>query len=111
MIPIKRYGRLSLKEVKFRRLFGSFLICKDERNQLVIIGSQTQSLLNHNQPYLYVTKEDKIHISKAIMKARSRGRMMPTDSDMVDSRQYNYRVVDILSVDENKVFEIYLMGY
>lgn len=107
MVVINKQGRLALKEVKTRRLFISFIICKDEKNQLVLIGSQSPSLADYNQPYFRVTKKEKVQLHKAVLKANMCGRPLVNESDMYDIEQYSYKVVDITSIDEKKVMDIY----
>ena len=108
MLPkLQRYGRLSLEEVERRKIFTSFVICKNETNQHIIIGSNTNNLLDYKQPFLTVNKEKKVHISKAIMKENMRGEQMPRPSDMFLDEQVRLKVLELSLVQRQKPMEVF----
>lgn len=104
---LQRYGRLTLEDVERRNIFRSFVVCKNETNQLIIIGSDTNFLSDYKQPFLTVNKEKKVHPSKAIMKANMRGEWLPRQSDMFQNEQVRLKVLDRNNIERQKVMEVF----
>jgi len=109
MFTLEKIGRMSLNEVERRRPFVSAVVCKDTRNQYVIVGCRTYYFRNYGLPYIQGEIKDKVHIGKAIIRAHSRGRMIPNEDDMYNSRTVRFRVVDGTGLNPNQAVDIYLL--
>lgn len=102
-----RVGRLSLNEVKRRRLFMSFVVCRDERNHTVIVGCRSPYLLTYNQPYIQAYRKQKVHFSKVIKNAYLRGSFLPRHSDLETTEPVVLKIVDSFDVNKNVPMEVY----
>lgn len=106
---IKRIGKMSLDEVKYRKLFLSYIVCKNERNQDIIVGTGSPYLMTYNQGQIRVYKKEKLHISKAIMNAHRRGRMMPTNDDMEQRTEVTLRIGESGNINTKKPMDVYFL--
>lgn len=108
MFSLEKIGRMSLQEVERRRPFMSAVVCRDDRNQLCIVGARTPYFQDYGLPYVQGEIKTKNHISKAIIKAHSRGRLMPSDQDMYRTRPVRFRVVDGSELRPNQPVDVYI---
>lgn len=109
MFSLQKVGRMSLQEVERRKVFMSAVVCRDDRNQFCIVGCRTPYFVNYGLPYVQGEIKEKIHIGKAIIRAHSRGRMIPNEDDMYNSRTVRFRVVDGTGLNPNQAVDIYLL--
>jgi hypothetical protein len=110
MLSLQKLGRMSLQEVNRRQPFMSFVVCRDDRNQLCIVGCRTPYFVNYALPYVQAEIVDKVHISKAIIKAYSRGRMTPNENDMYNRHPVRFRVVVIEDLRPDQFVDAYMLS-
>lgn len=110
MIQLEKIGRMTLQEVERRRPFVSAVICKDDRNQLVIVGCRTHYFTNYGLPYVQGEVRSKNHISRALIRAHSQGRLMPNEQDLYRTRPVRFQVVDGAEINPNQPMDVYLYG-
>jgi hypothetical protein len=110
MLTLEKSGRMSLQEVERRKPFMSMVVCRDDHNQLCIVGCRTPYFVNYGLPHVQAQIKTKNHISKAIIKANTHGRMMPNDNDLYTSRPVRFKVADASELRQNEYVDVYILS-
>ena len=110
-MEIRHLARMTIASLIGKNRFASYIICEDERRQLVILVSQTSELGLMHIPYIQVSKTTRIDTGKATMRAVSRGRTTMNESDLYLRQQYRYRIITDREINVQKPMEVYLASY
>lgn len=109
MYRLEKQYRSTVSDVSRSSIFRSFLFCKDDHNQLCIVGARTPFLANYSLPHLQCEILSKRHISQAIIRAQSRGRMQPNHQDMYSSRPVRFKVVSKEELPPTQYVDVYML--
>jgi hypothetical protein len=101
-------GRFSLDDVQRRRMFESFVVCRDHRNRLCIVGSRSRYFVNYSLLRVQGEIRKKRHVSKAIIHAHTRGRTIPNQQDMYESQVVFFQVLNDVELSLNQSVVVYL---
>jgi hypothetical protein len=98
---------MSIEEVQKKRVFVSFLVCIDELNRTIIVGTGSPYLLTYRNAFIETAKEIRVPIMAAVKKARLRGEMIPKPDDLVTTKKVRLRVVGINGLDTRTPLNVY----
>lgn len=107
MNTLEKVGRMSVNEVQSRRLFISFIVCKDQKGNLVVVGAGSPYFLHFRERTIQATKTEKVSMVKAIMSANRRGEMMPRPQDQVRTVPVVLTVVDTIDLNRSQPLDVY----
>lgn len=100
-------SRMTLSQIENNHVFRSYLICRDNRNRLCIVGARSPLLEGYRRPYLDGSLREKRHMARAILNAHVHGRPMLTEQDLYQRTPVRFHVMVNPQLHPHEPVEVY----